>query len=784
MELHFRLRGSVQGVGFRPWIRCVARGLDVRGTVSNAPDGVWIDVSGSANSLGVLRKQLEQPPLPGARVESIESVASTGPACASHVSESVGFEIAESHTRGTEDVADVALAPDLPTCASCLGELTTPSTRRYHHPFIACAQCGPRYTIARDLPWDRVRTSMADFPLCAECGAEYSDPDDRRFHAESTSCPVCGPTLQGVDWDGGVSARDEVALVQTLEALARGEVVAIQGIGGFHLACDASSERAVLRLRERKRRPRRPLAVMVRSLAEVEKHALVNADERKLLGSDARPIVLLRRRSDSALAPSLAPGSPMLGLLLAYAPLHWLLLDGFGGPLVMTSANRSGEPIVYRSRDAVRTLSGVADRVLANDREIVAPCDDSVAIAAHSGPIVLRRSRGHVPRPIRLAQPLERPVLAFGGQWSNTICVASGDRAWPSAHIGDIESPESVERLEETVQRWLAWLNVEPAIVAHDLHPGYETTKLALGWPGAPAIGVQHHHAHMAAVLGEHAAEGPALGLVWDGTGAGPDGTAWGGELLVGDRRAVRRLATFRPIPLAGGAQAIREPWRLALALLQDAFESNAPVRAIDLFDRVPRDQCEGVAELIERPELCVTAHGVGRYFDAVGALLLQRPVATYQGELAQALNFLATGRPAQPYPFELNTVASPWEIDMRPCVRALLEDLMSGRAPAQIADRFHATLAAAGEAAVREALGAAPEVSAGVRDGRARIVLSGGCFQNPILRDALESRLGRDLAILNPVELPPGDGGLAFGQVLVADALASMPTWPANREA
>jgi len=513
---------------------------------------------------------------------------------------------------------------------------------------------------------------------------------------------------------------------------------------------------------------------MLASVAEVEKHALVDAEERGLLESELRPIVLLRRRPDSGLAASLAPGSPMLGALLAYAPLHRLLLEDFAGPLVMTSANRSGEPIAHRPEDAVSSCSGVADLVLANDREIVAPCDDSVVRAAQGGPIVLRRSRGCAPRPLRLHRPVDRPVLALGGHWSNTICVATGEHAWPSAHVGDIESPDSVARLEDTVRRSLAWLEVEPAVVAHDLHPGYESTRLAGRFSGARAIGVQHHHAHMAAVLGEHGVDGPALALTWDGTGAGWDGAAWGGELLLGDLRSVRRLGTFRPLALAGSEQAIREPWRLALALLEDAFEGDVPDGAMDLLRFVPDARIEAVRALLARSELCADAHGVGRYFDAVAAVLLQRPVATYSGELAEALNFLATGRPAEPYPFDLDTARSPWQVDLRPAVRALVGDRRGGTPPADVADRFHATLVATGAAAVRAAMGALPEAWGAGRGGRAKLVLAGGCFQNPILLDGLAARLSGELDVLRPLQLPPGDGGLAFGQALVADALGS----------
>jgi hydrogenase maturation protein HypF len=533
----------------------------------------------------------------------------------------------------------------------------------------------------------------------------------------------------------------------------------VQGLGGFHLACDACNEGAIATLRARKHRPRKPLAVMLSTLAEVEKHALVSADERALLACEARPIVLLRRRDDSDLARNLAPDSPVVGALLAYTPLHRLLLGDFGGPLVMTSANLSGEPIAYSLEASRADLTRVADALLVHDREIVAACDDSVATVAASGPIWLRRSRGHAPRPIRLARPLRHTVLACGGQWSNAICIAHGDRAWLSAHIADMEAPASLERLDATVQRWLDWLGLRPDVVAHDLHPDYETTRYARAWPGAETIAVQHHHAHLAAVLAEHGHTGPAVGLVWDGTGYGGDGSAWGGELLIGDARDVRRIASFRPIPLAGGESAIRQPWRLSLAALDDAFDGTPPLEALDLFRSIGDERIAAVRRLLARPALCPPAHGVGRWFDAIAALLLVRPTASFQGELAQSLGFLASGRAATAYPFQLDTDTHPMSLDLRAAVRALTAELLDGRAPTRIADRFHATLVAAG------ALLPSHE--------RPTLVLAGGCFGNRLLVQGFERDLAGRFRVLRAAELPPGDGGLALGQAVVADARA-----------
>jgi hydrogenase maturation protein HypF len=763
--LRLSIRGSVQGVGFRPWLWRSAHRLGLRGRVRNVPGGVAAELFGSPEALAELRGRLDDPPLPGARVESVEARPLDGAA-------PPRLEIVDSGGAAAPG-AGLGVAADLPTCVACLDDVADPASRRHRYPFTACAACGPRYTMARDLPWDRARTAMADFALCAACAREYADPDDRRFHAEATACPACGPSLRARPARGEGPVAGEQALAGAVASLRAGGVVAVQGIGGFHLACDARDAAAVARLRERKRRARKPLAVMVATLADAEKLAWIDVEARARLACEARPIVLLPEREGSGLAPGVAPDVPLVGLLLPYTPLHALLLADFGGPLVMTSANRSGEPIAHRPEADADALAALADRVLAHDREIVAPCDDSVVLPALGAPIVLRRSRGFVPRPVRLARPVRRTVLACGGQWSNTICLARGDRAWPGPHVGDLDSPEAATRFAETVAHWLSLTGAEPELVAHDLHPGYETTRFALGYDGARSVGVQHHHAHLAAVLGEHGVAGPALGLLWDGTGWGGDGSAWGGELLLGDASAFRRLATFRPIPLAGGERAIREPWRLALALLDDAFDGAAPTDALALFARVGDGAVEEVRKLLAAPGLCPPAHGVGRYFDAVGALLLVRPSVTFQGELAQALGFLGAGRDASSYPFALERGQEPWQIDLRPAVRRLVRDLLlaqreEGPDRSDIAARFHATLVAAGEAAVRAGLHEA---------GReVPVALGGGCFANPRLVEGLERRLA-PARVLRPVELPPGDGGLALGQALVADAQVDPPT-------
>jgi hydrogenase maturation protein HypF len=765
--LALEIRGAVQGIGFRPWILRTARALGLRGRVRNLPGAVEVEAFGSGTALRALRKRIEASDLPGLTLEHVAVRALLGG------SAPPDFRVErDSAARAARGDPTPALVPDLPVCRDCLDELRDASSRRYRYPFTHCARCGPRYTISRLLPWDRAHTAMADFPLCETCAAEYADPDDRRFHAEGTSCPRCGPRLLALAPGGEARAGGAAALELARETLRTGGALAVLGLGGFQLACDATCEAAVSRLRRRKRRGRKPFAVMVESLAEAEKHAALDPDERALLGSIERPIAIVKRRPDSPLARALAPGSPLLGLMLPTTPLHALLLEDAARPLVMTSGNRSGEPIAHRVEDAVERLGDVADLILAHDRAIEHPCDDSVVRVAARAPLLLRRARGFVPRPIRLARPVQGPVLAVGAHWSNAACLVVGDRAWPGVHVGDLESPESLDFLERSIDDLLAWVGVEPEIVAHDAHPHYESTRLARRRFGARCVAVQHHHAHLTSVLAESRETGPALGLVWDGTGLGDDGASWGGELLLGGADGVRRLATLRPLRLAGGDRAVREVWRIALAALDDAFAGAPPPEALALLAGVAG---EGVAALLASGLACPRAHGMGRLFDAVGSLVLGRREASFQGEVALALESEAQGCRGPAYPFALDRDASPWQLDWRPALRALVADLLAGEAAHRVAQRFHGTLIDAGVAALRQASRAF---------GASTVALSGGCFQNRILVEGLVGELAAQHRVLRHRQLPPGDGGLALGQALVADAQRAAARRQPTREA
>ncbi|HET7753633.1 MAG TPA: carbamoyltransferase HypF, partial [Anaeromyxobacteraceae bacterium] len=588
------ITGIVQGVGMRPFVHRTALACGVSGRVRNDSRGVVIEAFGADAALDAFWERLQRDrPAPArydeVRVDEIpfEDVQ--------------GFAIVESE-RVPGDLR-VSIPADLATCDDCLRELRDPADRRYRYPFTNCTNCGPRFTIAAGVPYDRPLTTMAAFTLCADCAREYRDPSDRRFHAEPNACPRCGPTLSLVaPGDGEVVATGDAALRTAARALADGRIVAVKGIGGFHLACDATSSAAVRALRTRKRRDAKPLAVMVPDLAAAEQLAELSAAEVELLVCPERPIVLARRRASTAIAREVAPDTELLGLMLPYSPLHYLLLGDAGRPLVMTSGNLSEEPIAFRNAEALERLGGIADLFLVHDREIEARADDSVARVIRSKPLVMRRSRGWVPRGTRVRRRFARPVLACGAHLKNTFCIGLGDTAHLGPHIGDLDNLETLESLEWNVARMERFLGVRPEVLAHDLHPGYMSTRYALdraARDGIPAIAVQHHHAHAAAAMGEHGLEGPALAFAWDGTGAGDDGTAWGSELLLASYERYERLATFRPIPLAGSDRAIREPWRIALAVLDDAFAGAAPVDALALFGAVDPGSVRVVRQMI-----------------------------------------------------------------------------------------------------------------------------------------------------------------------------------------
>lgn len=749
---HIEVRGTVQGVGFRPWIWRLARETGVNGRVSNDTRGVTIEAFGTGSALDTFLEEMRTSAPPAAEIRHL-SWSEIPP-------EQTGeFVIVASRA---SNGLEVSIPPDLATCADCLEEIRDPLDRRYRYPFTNCTNCGPRFTIVREVPYDRPATTMAAFPMCTRCRAEYEDPADRRFHAQPNACPECGPRLQALSASGEpISCTDP--LRWAARALLAGLTVAIKGLGGFHLACDATSPDAIARLRRRKRREEKPFAVMVRDLAAAEGVAFVSPAERALLSSTERPIVLLARREFAEIAPGVSPDTPLVGLMLPYTPLHHLLLAEAGRPLVMTSGNLSNEPIASGNGEAIDRLSEIADAFLVHDREIESRCDDSVARVIAGWPTVLRRSRGWVPRSIPFDVPISEPVLACGGHLKNTFCIGLDGAAYMGPHIGDLENVESLEAYEEAIDRLERFLRVRPEVIAHDMHPDYVSTAYARARSGRK-IAVQHHHAHVASAMAEHGLTGPVLGVAYDGTGYGTDGSVWGGEILRVEGAVYERLGTFRPLTLPGGETAIREIWRLALAMLVDAYPEGPTLEHLPLFSRVDRHHVDVVSRMITRGVSSTPARGVGRYFDAFGALFLERPVSRYEGQIAAAWNCVADESERGSYPVVLDLSNSPPELDLRPAVRAAVSDYLAGGGAATISARFHNTLARGTGALVRRAFQVA---------GALPIVLTGGCFQNDLLtRRVVENLAGESVYLHRNV--PPGDGGLALGQAFVASAIVS----------
>ncbi len=755
--LHIEIRGTVQGVGFRPFVYRTAHESGVTGWVRNDASGVTIEAFGGERELASFVERLESKPPPAALIREFHTA--TIPASDAHE-----FVIVHSDADAERRIS---IPADLPMCEACQAELNDPANRRYRYPFINCTDCGPRFTIALDVPYDRPATTMAPFTLCADCAREYHDPLDRRFHAQPNACARCGPSLQLIDLRGEAVEQTDL-IAATAHALQQGLIVGIKGLGGFHLACDATSTSAVQRLRQRKHREEKPLAVMVADLAVASRLTRLSRAEEALLSSAPRPIVLLtRRHADEPDVPcrDVAPHSETLGLMLPYTPLHHLLLAATGLPLVMTSANLSDEPICYRNDEARERLKDIADLLLVHDREIATRCDDSVARVIAGVPTVLRRSRGYVPHAMLLRQPVERPILACGAHLKNTFCLAVGENAFLGPHIGDLETLDAYDAYCDAIEKLERFVGVTPELMAHDLHPDYLSTRYARERAGSAAIGVQHHHAHLVSAMTERGLTGSCLGLAWDGTGFGLDRTAWGGELLRVEPHRFERLATFRPMALAGADRAIREPWRLAAALLIDAFGDEAPLHELPLFQAIPSGALEVVQQMLLQQVNAPKARGVGRYFDAVGALLLSRPQARFEGQIAVELNMAAQPLERGRYSFAIEPDEDGlWEVDLRPMTWQLVADLQRGVAVATIAARFHNTLARA-----------AKEMLFAVISPReaTRVVLSGGCFQNPLLVERIADELPAQFEVVVHRDVPPGDGGISLGQAVIADARA-----------
>ena len=747
--------GVVQGVGFRPFVHALATRLNLRGFVTNHGGRVDVEVEGDREALARFEHELAISAPALARIESIvgRPVAPRG---------DPEFRIASSILEA--DPA-VYISPDAATCDACLAELFDPHDRRYRYPFINCTACGPRLTIVTGSPYDRERTTMARFAMCGRCRAEYDNPADRRFHAEPIACPQCGPGLEAVDAMGRVVGEDPIAAAAA--ALIAGRIVAVKGLGGFHLACDAGNAAAVAELRTRKHRDEKPFAVMVADVGAAAALCDLTAAEGDLLQSAARPIVLLERRAHSVagseVCEAVAPQSHHLGAMLPYTPLHHLLMSAIGGrAVVMTSGNRSDEPIAVTNDDARARLRDIADLFLMHDRDIRVRCEDSVVRQVGSSPVMIRRSRGYAPAPVALPFDCPSPILAVGGQLKNTFALGCGRRAFLSHHAGDLDEFLALDAFERDVALYERTFHITPRVIAHDMHPDYASTRFALRRIGVAHIGVQHHHAHIAACMAEHGVEGPVIGVAWDGAGWGLDGCVWGGEFLVGDRFAVQRTAHFRYVAQPGGDRAAREPWRMALSHLLDAGVNDR-----HLLENIPLSSRRTIAQMIARAVNAPLTSSAGRLFDAVAAICGAAQAMTFEGQAAMWLESLAEQSADRArYPFALSRPAepdAPVVVDTRPMIRAIEEDCRRSVAPAVIARRFHATLGAV----VRDV---ADLIRA--RTGLNRVALSGGVFLNAILTAEVETQLVESrFEVYRHRLVPPGDGGLSLGQLAVAAA-------------
>jgi len=767
---HIDVRGIVQGVGFRPFVYKLAQSLGLAGNVFNSSSGVTIEIEGPEAAIDSFLETLRTHPpqlatIAAITVSNLEVRGDTAFAIRDSPDELGGFSL---------------ISPDTGTCDDCWSDFASPANRRFGYPFTNCTHCGPRYTIIRDIPYDRATTTMAGFTMCAACAAEYADPNDRRFHAQPNACAACGPSLELVARgtslaDCSFRDKDSLAIIREARALLRaGNILAVKGLGGFLLTCDAANETAVAELRRRKHRPDKPFALMARDLGSVRAICDVSAPDEAALLDRRRPIVVLPRLPKAQVVASVAPGNDTLGVMLPYTPLHYLLFsDSPGVPpeytaLVMTSGNLSEEPIVVANDEAFRQLDGVADFFLLHNRDIYMRADDSVLRTFAGRERVLRRSRGFVPQTIDLGIELDE-VLAFGGELKNTFCLTKGRYAILSQHIGDLENYETMQFFEETLSRLQHLFRVSPRAIAYDLHPGYWSTRMALASPIEPKFPVQHHHAHIASCMAENHLSGCVIGVAFDGTGFGTDGKIWGCEFLATDFVGFTRCAHLRYVPMPGGDAAVRQPWRMALSYLRDAFDQQYPAE-LNLLPNIPRRQIELVDFMLDRQIQTVETSSCGRLFDAVASILGLASKATFEGQAAIALE-MAAARATDPpyqtgdahYPFDIQPT-DPMVLDLRTTIAAIATDAARNHPPEAIAAKFHKTLAAAiGELCFR------------IREttGLDRVCLSGGTFQNLyLLERTIEQLRRRGFAVFLHSQVPANDGGIALGQAVIANAL------------
>lgn len=740
------VEGIVQGVGFRPFIYRLAKSLGLKGWVLNSTRGVEIEVEG-----------------PNAAVlEFYREISTHAPAAASILSKTIDFHDPKGYSSfiimdsAEEDLRTALVSPDIATCKDCIREMMDPLDRRYSYPFINCTNCGPRFTITESIPYDRVRTSMKKFIMCSKCANEYSTPEDRRYHAQPNACPTCGPSIYLVSKEGSIISRDPIKLVA--ELLVSGAIVAVKGIGGFHLACDAENDDAVGKLRLRKMREMKPLAVMCPDVETAAKFCEISAEERELLQSPKRPIVLLKKVRDCPISRFVAPGTNHLGVMLPYTPLHYLLFRPPLRALVMTSGNSSDEPIVVGNEEALRELSSLADFFLMHNRDIVSRCDDSVSRIMGGRECVLRRSRGYVPYPIRLHFRIESS-LSCGGELKNTFCLAKGDKAILSQHIGDLKTIETFNYYKKAVGHFEKLFSIDPKVIAHDLHPDYASTKYALERAGEH-VGVQHHHAHIASCMAENAIRGEVIGVALDGAGYGTDGRTWGFEFLLARYSRFERLGHLMYVPLPGGDAAAREPYRMAISYLHASLGPD--FKKLRICRGWDRNKIVLLERMIERNVNSPMASSAGRLFDAASSILGIRDISTYEGQAAMELEAIASERELKAYPFEIRTERSgAFEIDPRKTIMELAEDVERGTPKRIVAGRFHRTIA---QVILDGCTIIAQET--GIKE----VALSGGVFQNKLLTEMALELLEKEGFVCHlHGAVPPNDGGISLGQAAVA---------------
>jgi len=762
MRRSVAVRGVVQGVGFRPFVYRLALEEGLAGFVGNDTDGVTIEIEGPEKRVEAFLDRLRSQAPALARIDAV-TVREMA------FAEDSGFQIIASEVLGR---VSTGIPADAATCPDCLRELLDPKDRRYRYPFLNCTNCGPRFTITRQIPYDRPQTSMAKFPMCVECQREYDDPLNRRFHAQPNACWKCGPQVWLSPAVDSESVSGDEAVKLTLELLMAGKIVAIKGIGGFHLSVDATKQDAVMRLRERKRRYGKPLAIMVRDLDEARKVCVLTAEEEELMSTPARPIVLTRRRDGCGIAEGVAPGIPWLGVYLPYAPLqHLLFADPHVHALVMTSANLSEEPIAIDNAEARTRLGGIADAFLMHDREILQRCDDSVAAVVDGAPQLVRRARGFVPMGVALPFDVP-PLLAVGGHLKNVFALARGRFAYQSQHLGDLENLKGLEFFRESLDHLMRTFEIEPRTVVHDLHPGYLSTAWAHEWAqerGLQSIAVQHHHAHVAGCMAEHGLTGKVIGLALDGTGYGSDGKIWGGEVLLASLAGFERFAHLEYVPMPGGEAAIKEPWRMALGALRAAGFDVGSRETLSLVGAT-ENEARVLARMMERGVNAPLTSSLGRLFDAVAAVVLGRRMVDYEAQAAIELEGLAVDEPDDVPGYALEFTGGDWatRVPMRMSTaslwRELLADLRAGTSKTQIAASFHAGVV---EGFVRAA------ILARSATGVNQVALSGGCMHNRRLARLLRIKLEAEgFEVYQHRNVSPGDGGLSYGQVAVAAAM------------